>query len=130
MLFIVLGIGVVALVALIVAITSGTLLMGWLTVGASAVGLALLIVDELREQEPGGVEQDAGPALPPRAALVESVDNDRNFAPEPEPAHNGEVLHPDIWPPEHPVAEIPSGDDRVEPRHARQGEVPRPDIWP
>lgn len=45
---------VVALMALALAIVSDDLLFGWLTIGASAAGLLLLIVDELGQ---GGCDE-------------------------------------------------------------------------
>ena len=49
-------IALVALMALALAIMSDDLLFfGWLTIGASAVGLLLLIVDELRQRVGGAV---------------------------------------------------------------------------
>ena len=120
------GVAVIALVSLIAATISGSFLLGWITVVASALGLLLLLVNELHERARGNTdEQDAGGSPPPPAPdVVTQAEQEPSVAAE---ASGGEdMLRPEIWPPEHPVHETRSDGDRVQPR----GEVLRPDIWP
>jgi uncharacterized protein (DUF58 family) len=106
LLSIVIGISFVALLALIVALITDSVLAGWFTVVASAFGLLLLIVNELRQN--GRADAQA----------------------EPEESTHDEVLRPDIWPQDHAVHDTGSDADRVEPRRASDGDPLRPEIWP
>ena len=99
LLFIAVGAAVVALLALLAAIISTSSLLGWITVGVSAVGLVLLVVNEVRERAPYDTdEQDVGasPPPPPQEDIVVPTDEEPSIAAE--PADNEEVLRPDIWP--------------------------------
>jgi hypothetical protein len=107
------GISVVAPLALIVAIVSGSVLFGWFTVGASVVGLLLLIIGELLQHG----RRDAESTAEERSSPTELADEH-------------EVLRPDIWPPEHPAHDARGDGDQVEPERVRDGDRPRPDIWP
>ena len=85
--------------ALLAAIISTSSLLGWITVGVSAVGLVLLVVNEVRERAPYDTdEQDVGasPPPPPQEDIVVPTDEEPSIAAE--PANNEEVLRPDIWP--------------------------------
>lgn len=132
MLFIVAGVTVFALLALLVAIVFGSILAGWIAIGASAVGLLLLLVDRLRNYKGDDDHQNAGAgayALPSTRLDVSPLD-DRSPSVTTE-LTDGEVdLHPDIWPPDHTVHEAPGDDSRIEPRRAGEGESLHPDIWP
>jgi hypothetical protein len=128
MLFIVVGIAVVALLALLVATWFGSLLAGWITVWASAVGLSLLLIDGLHKHEGNDAQQDAAIAPSPRLDVPPSDAGNSSVATE---LTDDEVeLHPDIWPPGHPVHQTPGEDSRIEPRRASEGESLHPDIWP
>lgn len=107
LLLVVVRIAVVALIALVLAIMSEELLIGWLTIGASAVGLLLLIVDELRQRVQSEAERDnEGTVLPStrhadisqRGIPDESTVGERSIRAA--PACNEGVLRPDLWPPE------------------------------
>jgi hypothetical protein len=131
LLFIVIGIAVAAFLALVVAITSGSLAFAWFTIGVSAAGLLLLLVNEMRRQktEDAGRDDDVGRSRPEVDEYVdESADEEPSVAAE--FVHNEQALHPDIWPPEHPVRDIKSRGDRIEPRPVHEGEAPSPEIWP
>jgi len=132
LLFVVLSIAFVALVTLVAAILFGSPLLGWITVGASAAGLLLLLLNELRRTAPHDGEQDAAvsPPPPPQADIDDSSHEEPSVAAE--LADDADQLHPEIWPPEHPVQQTRSDDDRVEPRRVSEGDAPRPrpDIWP
>ena len=131
LLFIVIGIAVIAFLALVVAITSGSLAFAWCTIGVSAAGLLLLLVNEMRRRKTDGAERrdDEPRSRPePDESAGESLDEKPSVAAE--FVHNEQTLHPDIWPPEHPVRDITSRGDRSAPRPAQEGEAPRPDIWP
>jgi hypothetical protein len=105
LLFIVIGIAVAAFLALVVAITSGSLAFAWFTIGVSAAGLLLLLVNEMRRQktEDAGRDDDVGRSRPEVDEYVdESADEEPSVAAE--FVHNEQALHPDIWPPEHRTA--------------------------
>lgn len=126
LLFNVAGVAVVALGSLIAAVISGSFLLGWITIVASALGLLLLLVNELHERRRGDTdEQDAGASSPPPGP-------DGVTQAEEEPSVTAEasgeerVLRPEIWPPEHPVQETESDGDRVQ----RRRDTLHPDIWP
>ena len=126
LLFNVAGVAVIALVSLIAAVISGSFLLGWITVVASALGLLVLLVNELHERARGNAdEQDAGASPPPpEPDVVTQAEEEPSVAAE--VAGDEEVLRPEIWPPEHPVRKTRSDSDRVQP----QGDALRPDIWP
>jgi hypothetical protein len=133
LLYVVTGIAAVALLALGVAIVSGSVFVGWLTVGISAAGLLLLIVNELRHRVKDDAEEDvdtpeavtasADPGIAPEPAHDEHDHDEHDHG-----QYDQEALRPDIWPPDHPVHETSSDGDEDQPRRA--GDPPRPDIWP
>lgn len=127
MLNVVVGVSIAAFLALVVALVSGSVLFGWLTVAASAAGLLLLIVNELRQNRSAAEQQPDVPAQP-REELVTSPVEEPTVAEEVE--YDGAVLRPDIWPADHPVEQTRGDDDHTQPRQQREGEALRPDIWP
>jgi hypothetical protein len=136
MLSVVVGIALLALLALLVANMFGNLLAGWLAIWASTVGLALLIVDGLHQHEGHDAQQDADVAQPLRLDLAQPLRLDVTSPVDEDPRVATELmdddveLHPEIWPPEHPAHKRPGYDNRTEPRRASEGESPHPDIWP
>lgn len=128
MVFIVFGIAVIALLALVVAIVFGSIVSGWIAIWVSAVGLVLLLVDGLRHYEREVAQQDVEIAPSPRLDVTPPDNEAPSTAPE--PTDDVVQLHPDIWPPEHAMHEAPGDDSRLEPRRAREGESLHPDIWP
>jgi hypothetical protein len=128
MLLFVVGIAVLALLALLVANLFGSVLAGWITIWASTVGLLLLLIDGLRNHRGNDHQPDAHVAPPPRPVVRSPEDREPSVAPE---LTDDEVeLHPDIWPPEHPVHETAGDDSRIEPRRVSEAESVHPDIWP
>ena len=146
MLLFVVAIAAIALLALLVANMFGSVLAGWITIWASTVGLLLLLADGLRdhknyddnqhrrdrqdrqERHGNGDRQDTRVAPLPRLDVTSPDDREPSVATK---LTDAEVeLHPDIWPPEHPVQETPGDDNRVEPRRASEGQSLHPDIWP
>ena len=128
LLYTVLGITAVALLALVVAVISGSVLVGWFTVGASAAGLVLLALNELTQR--GRRDADAEPhdeGPPQQAQLEEPTYQEPPPSVAPEPEYREEALRADIWPPDHRVDD---DGERVEPRRAIEGDALRPDIWP
>ena len=73
---VVVGIAVLAVIALIVAVVSEAVAFGWAAIIISAIGLLLLLVQELAQRGRDETEIEAP---------VE------------------DVVQPDIWPPQHPV---------------------------
>ena len=128
MLNVVIGVSIAAFLALVVALVSGSVLFGWLTVTASTAGLLLLIVNELRQNRSADAEQQPDFSAQPREELVTSPVDEPTVAEEVE--YDEAVLRPDIWPPDHPVEQTRGDDDHTQPRPQREGEALRPDIWP
>ena len=115
LLFNVAGVAVVALVSLIAAIISGSFLLGWITVVASALGLLLLLVNELHDRATRNTdEQDVGvSAPPPEPDVVPPTEEELSVAAE--APDDEEELRPEIWPPGHPIHQTRSDRDRVQP---------------
>lgn len=138
LLLVVVRIAVVALMALALAIMSDDLLFGWLAIGVSAVGLLLLIVDELRQRGRSEAERgNAGTVVPiarhadisQRGIPDESTVDERSIRAAPA-CYEG-VPRPDLWPPEHPTQAAPDdGGMRVEQQVVSDTGVLHPDIWP
>jgi hypothetical protein len=104
------GVAVISLSALVAALLTGSVGAGWFTVGASVVGIVLLIVNELSERGREAGESDADS---PRA--------------NEELRYNRHLLLPDIWPIDRPAPEPPDDPETVRPQ---AGPPLRPDIWP
>jgi|SoiMethySBSTD1v2_1073268.scaffolds.fasta_scaffold291330_2 hypothetical protein len=113
LLVIVIGIAAITFLALVIAITSGSLAFAWCTIGVSTAGLLLLLVNEMRRQKTDGAEHDDDEPRSPPAPDDESLDEQPSVAAE--FVRNEQPLHPDIWPPEHPVRDITSRDDQSAP---------------
>jgi hypothetical protein len=128
MLSIVVAIAVVAALALVLAIFSGSVLLCWVTVCLSAAGLCVLVVEKLRQYGRNDSEPDVDLSPPRHAEFDQPPGDERSAATE--LAHSEEGPRPVIWPPEHPVHEISSNSDQIESRRMREEEAPRPDIWP
>jgi len=65
MLIIALGLAVIGLAALVFAVVTGSEVIAWVCIGASVLGVVLLIVDALRERqrhEVGAATKESGPA--------------------------------------------------------------------
>ena len=82
---IVVGVAVLALIALIVAVVPSAVAFGWAAIVISAIGLVLLSIQELALRGRGDPEIEAA---------VE------------------DVVQPDIWPPRHPPEPQPTDDQR------------------
>jgi uncharacterized protein (DUF58 family) len=128
MLNVVVGVSIAAFLALVVALVSGSVLFGWITVAASAAGLLLLIVNELRHDRGADTELQRDVSARPREEIVTPHAEEPTVAGEVE--YDGAMLKPDIWPPDHPAEQTRGADDHAQPRPRREGEAPRPDIWP
>lgn len=60
MLIIALVLALIGLVALVFAVVTSNELVAWVCIGASVLGVVLLIVDALRERQRGDTEDDEG----------------------------------------------------------------------
>jgi hypothetical protein len=60
MLIIALVLAVIGLAALVTAVVTSNELIAWVCIGASVIGVLLLIVDALRERSRGADDEDAG----------------------------------------------------------------------
>lgn len=56
MLIIALVLALIGLLALVFAVVTSNQLVAWVCIGASVLGVALLIVDALRERQQGGAD--------------------------------------------------------------------------
>jgi heme exporter protein D len=67
MLIVALVLAVIGLAALVTAVVTGNAVVAWVCIGASVIGVVLLIVDAIRERQAGAAEaeqaaqEDAGP---------------------------------------------------------------------
>jgi len=74
MLIIALVLALIGLVALVFAVVTSNELVAWVCIGASVLGVVLLIIDALRERQrrdAGGVDGDAEEAGDDKIALVD-----------------------------------------------------------
>jgi hypothetical protein len=60
MLIIALVLALIGLVALVFAVVTSNELVAWVCIGASVLGVVLLIVDALRERQRGDADEDQG----------------------------------------------------------------------
>lgn len=60
MLIIALVLALIGLLALVFAVVTSNQLVAWVCIGASVLGVALLIVDALRERQQGGADEADG----------------------------------------------------------------------
>src|ERR1700754_5118237 len=58
MLIVALVLAVIGLAALVTAVVTSNELIAWVCIGASVIGVVLLIVDALRERSKGGVSEE------------------------------------------------------------------------
>jgi hypothetical protein len=79
MLIIALVLAVIGLAALVFAVVTSNELVAWVCIGASVLGVVLLIIDALRERqrrEVGAPTKESGPAEEPTDYPAEAVDED------------------------------------------------------
>jgi hypothetical protein len=91
MLIIALVLALIGLVALVFAVVTSNELVAWVCIGASVVGVVLLIVDAIRERQQRGSEadEDAGEDGAAHESYVEYPDDDAD-----EDAHDAESAEP------------------------------------
>lgn len=84
MLIIALVLALIGLVALVFAVVTSNELVAWVCIGASVLGVVLLIVDALRERQRGGTSDEGDDEHPAEAEAVdypeESADQDATVA--------------------------------------------------
>ena len=76
MLIVALVLAVIGLAALVTAVVTSNELIAWVCIGASVIGVVLLIVDALRERSKGGPSEEA----PSEEAPSEADDDEPEFA--------------------------------------------------
>lgn len=101
MLIIALVLAVIGLAALVTAVVTSNELIAWVCIGASVIGVLLLIVDALRERSRGAKTDDEPASQTDDAAVTESF----------------EAVEQPVDYPDEPVAE-PESDVAVEPEAA------------
>ena len=74
MLIIALVLALIGLVALVFAVVTSNELVAWVCIGASLLGVVLLIVDALRERQRAAAGDEAHAERPAKDAEVEAVD--------------------------------------------------------
>jgi hypothetical protein len=108
MLIVALVLAVIGLAALVTAVVTSNELIAWVCIGASVIGVLLLIVDALRERsrgteggEPVADDRDDETTIIPAVSEAEDYPD--------EPAGDTEVLSPDVA--SHEQAVDPADDD-------------------
>jgi hypothetical protein len=111
MLIVALVLAVIGLAALVTAVVTSNELIAWVCIGASVIGVLLLIVDALRERsqstddgEPGVDDHDGETTVIPAVNESEVTEDYPD-----EPVGNADVLTPDVAP--HEQAVDPADDD-------------------
>lgn len=111
MLIVALVLAVIGLAALVTAVVTSNELIAWVCIGASVIGVLLLIVDALRERSRG--TEDAESAVDDRddeTTIIPAVTEPEAAEDYPdEPASASDVLTPDVAP--HEQAVDPADDD-------------------
>lgn len=78
MLIVALVLAVIGLAALVAAVVTSNALIAWVCIGASVIGVALLIVDALRERSKGGESEHDG-----EDAVLEQAEPAEDYPEEP-----------------------------------------------
>jgi hypothetical protein len=97
MLIIALGLAVIGLAALVFAVVTGNELIAWVCIGASVLGVVLLIIDALQErQRRGAGGADKEPAAADGESRDDSDDGEDAYAdyPEDEPDEGHDAAAP------------------------------------
>ena len=115
MLVIALVLALIGLAALVFAVVTSNVLVAWVCIGASVLGVLLLIVDALRERrrrEPGGEAPEVPQALEAETPEAETPEAETPEAETPE----AEADHPD----EAPEENADEGEGAGEPEEATE----------
>jgi hypothetical protein len=86
MLIIALVLALIGLVALVFAVVTSNELVAWVCIGASVLGVVLLIVDALRERQRGDADEDPADEDGAAAGDEDTVDYPEEAADAPEEA--------------------------------------------
>lgn len=117
MLIIALVLAVIGLAALVTAVVTSNELIAWVCIGASVIGVLLLIVDALRERSRGAGEDEA--AAEPEHS--EGFDEETTAFAQAEPAED----YPDEPEPETEVGSEPEADTTAVPVEEHDDETTR-----
>ncbi|MDH6195082.1 hypothetical protein M2272_001711 [Mycobacterium frederiksbergense] len=103
MLIIALVLAVIGLAALVTAVVTSNELIAWVCIGASVIGVVLLIVDALRERSRGAKTGDTAPADAGGAdvaQVVDTADEPVDYPDEPvaEPQIDGNDVSDEVYP--------------------------------
>ncbi len=117
MLIVALVLAVIGLAALVTAVVTSNELIAWVCIGASVIGVLLLIVDALRERSRGSSETHAteahgtdGDEIDDHTAVLPAVREPEAAEDYPDdPTSHAEVLTPDVDP--HQQAVEPADED-------------------
>lgn len=90
MLIIALVLAVIGLAALVTAVVTSNELIAWVCIGASVLGVVLLIVDALRERSRGAADTSGDQTAAADAATEDAVQDYPDEAAEAEPAEESE----------------------------------------
>ncbi|MGE2688778.1 DUF308 domain-containing protein [Mycolicibacterium pulveris] len=85
MLIVALVLAVIGLAALVTAVVTSNELIAWVCIGASAIGVLLLIVDAVRERSKGGRADEAETTAETEQFDAEYPDTDADVAADPPP---------------------------------------------
>ncbi len=87
MLIVALVLAVIGLAALVTAVVTSNAVVAWVCIGASVLGVILLIVDAIRERQRGAAEaQSAAASAEPGEAIDQTYQNFDAEYPDEEPA--------------------------------------------
>lgn len=112
MLIVALVLAVIGLAALVTAVVTSNELIAWVCIGASVIGVLLLIVDALRERSRGGEDESAEQRdhRDDETTVMPAVTDSQAAEDYPdEPADSAEVLTPRATP--HDQAVDPASED-------------------
>lgn len=84
MLIVALVLAVIGLAALVTAVVTSNELIAWVCIGASVIGVLLLIVDAVRERSAGRSGADTGEAAPEPEYYEDYPEDDATVAAQPE----------------------------------------------
>ncbi|MCX2713919.1 hypothetical protein [Mycolicibacterium sp. J2] len=104
MLIIALVLAVIGLAALVAAVVTSNELIAWVCIGASVIGVLLLIVDALRDRSRRNADDDAGDAATDDDATGQEAETAVQDYPDEETAEAPEVADTDT---DAPDAELP-----------------------
>ncbi|MDY6996054.1 MAG: DUF308 domain-containing protein [Actinomycetota bacterium] len=123
MLIVALVLAVIGLAALVTAVVTSNEVIAWVCIGASAIGVVLLIVDALRDRSKGGESEEAA-AEPTDESVDGTADDIEDYPDEPPVADYSEEPFPAA---DGPAADEPAADEPAADEASTGAEQPNSD---